>query len=96
VLAGIVHANLCQLSYGSIIAKSYGQYDINGFFFRSTIFEASRPLATTTNTVVVTRAVIADGHESKYYGVIRNIIEYSFTGNKNLKIVFFDCDWFDP
>jgi hypothetical protein len=96
VLADNVHANLRQLSYRSIIVKSYGRYDINGFRFRSTIFEASRPLAATTNTRVVTRAVDADSHESKYYRVIKNIIEYWFAGNKNIKIVFFGCDWFDP
>jgi hypothetical protein len=50
VLAGNVHMDLRRLSYGSIISKSYGRYDINGFRFRSTIFEASRPLAATTNT----------------------------------------------
>jgi hypothetical protein len=77
-----------QLSYESIIAKSYSRYDINRFCFRSTIFEASHPLAATTNIGFVTRVVDTDGHESKYYGVIKNIIEYSFAGNKNLKIVF--------
>jgi hypothetical protein len=51
-------------------------------------FEASRPLTATTNIGVVTRVVDADDHESKYYGVIKNIIEYSFTGNKNMKIMF--------
>jgi hypothetical protein len=96
VLAGIVHADLCQLSYGSIVAKSYGRYDVNGFRFRSTIFEVSHPLAATTNTGVVTRAIDADNHESKYYEVIKNIIEYSFDRNKNMKTMFFDCDWFDP
>jgi hypothetical protein len=96
VLAGNVHADLRQLSYGSIVAKSYGQYDVNGFHLHSTIFEASHPLVAITNTGVVTRAIDADGHESKYYGVIKNIIKYSFAGNKNLKIVFFNCDWFDP
>jgi hypothetical protein len=96
VLANNVHADLRQLSYRSIVVKSYGRYDINEFRFCSTIFEASRPLAATTNTRVITRAVDADGHESKYYGVIKNIIEYRFAMNKNLKIVFFDCDWFDP
>jgi hypothetical protein len=50
----------------------------------------------TTNTGVVTRVVDAKGHESKYYKIIKNIIEYNFARNKNLKIVFFDCDWFDP
>jgi hypothetical protein len=42
------------------------------------------------------RAIDAEGHESKYYGIIKNIIEYNFARNKNLKIVFFDCDWYDP
>jgi hypothetical protein len=96
VLVGNVHTDLCQLSYGSIVAKSYGRYDVNGFRFRSTIFEASRPLAATTNTGVVMRVVDVGSHESKYYGVIKNIIEYSFVGNKNMKTMFFDCDWFDP
>jgi hypothetical protein len=50
----------------------------------------------TTNIGVGTRAVDAEGHESKYYGIIKNIIESDFVGNKNLKIVFFNCDWFDP
>jgi hypothetical protein len=96
VLADNVHADLRQLSYGSIVIKSYGQYDSSRFCFRSIIFEASHPLAATTNTRIVTRAVDVDGHESKYYGVIKNIIKYMFAGNKNMKIVFFDCDWFDP
>jgi hypothetical protein len=60
------------------------------------VFEASHPLAATTNTGVVMRPVDAEGHESKYYGIIKNIIEYNFAGNKNLKTIFFDCDWFDP
>jgi hypothetical protein len=50
MLAGTVHADLSYLSYGSVITKSYGRYDVNGFRFCSTIFEASRPLAVTTNT----------------------------------------------
>jgi hypothetical protein len=54
VLADNVHADLHQLSYGSVVAKSYDQYDVNGFRFRSTIFEASRPLVAVTNTGVVT------------------------------------------
>jgi hypothetical protein len=66
VLANNVHANLRQLSYGSIVVKSYGRYDVNVFRLRSIIFEASRPLADTTNIGVVTRAVDAEGHESKY------------------------------
>jgi hypothetical protein len=92
----ILHADLHQLSYESVTAKCYGWYDINGFCFRSPIFEASHPLVTTTNTRVVTRAIDVEGHESKYYEIIKNIIEYNFAGNKNLKTMFFDFDWFDP
>jgi hypothetical protein len=82
-----VHEDLCWLSYGSIIAKSYGRYDVNEFHFCSTIFEASHPLVATTNTRVVTMVIDAEGHESKYYGIIKNIIEYNFARNKNLKTV---------
>jgi hypothetical protein len=39
VLAGNVHADLRQLSLRSIVAKSYGQYDVNGFRFCSTILK---------------------------------------------------------
>jgi hypothetical protein len=59
VLGGNVHADLRQLSYGSVTAKSYGQYDVNVFLFRSTIFETSRLLMATTNTRVVMRVVDA-------------------------------------
>jgi hypothetical protein len=96
VLVDNVHVDLHQLSYRSVIAKSYGRYDINRFHFRSIIFEASYLLVATINIGVITRVVDVEGHESKYYEIIKNIIEYNFVGNKNLKTVFFDCDWFDP
>jgi hypothetical protein len=85
VLAGNVHVDLRQLSYGSITMKSYGRYDVNGFHFRSTMFESSAPLAATTNTRLVTRVVDAQGHETKYYGIIKNIIEYSLSRIRILK-----------
>jgi hypothetical protein len=50
VLAGNVHVDLCQLSYKSVTVKNYGRYDVNGFRFHSTVFEASRLLVATTNT----------------------------------------------
>ena len=31
-----------------------------------------------------------------YYGVVQKIVEYKFGGPKLLKVVFFECDWFDP
>jgi hypothetical protein len=43
----------------------------------------------------MTRAIGAEGHETNYYGIITKILEFSFVGNKELEVVFFDCDWFD-
>jgi hypothetical protein len=40
-------------------------------------------------------AIDVDEHKSKYYGIIKNIIDYNFIGNNNLKTIFFDYDWFD-
>jgi hypothetical protein len=90
-----VHPDSRQLAYGLVKVRSYGRYGVNGFRFRSTTFEALRPLVTTINSGVVTRAIDTDGHETNYYGIINKILEFSFAGNEELKVVFFDCDWFD-
>jgi hypothetical protein len=82
VLAVNVHVDMCQLAYGSVTAKSYSRHDVNGFRFCSTIFEASRPQVATINTRVVTRVVDAQEHETKYYEIIKNIIENNFAGIK--------------
>jgi hypothetical protein len=37
----------------------------------------------------------AEGHEINYYGIINKILDYSFVGNKERKVVFFNCDWLD-
>jgi hypothetical protein len=68
---------------------------VNGFRFRSTIFEDARPLAATCNTGVVVRAVDDEGRETNYYGVIKAILELTFGVHKDLRVVFFYCDWFD-
>jgi hypothetical protein len=88
--------DLCQLSIGSITTKSYGRYYVNGYHFRSSIFESSHPMAATQNGGVDTRATNMDGHESCYYGTIKNIIEIIFARNKPLALVFFECKWYDP
>jgi hypothetical protein len=88
--------DLRQLSIGSVTAKSYGCYDMNGYRFRSSIFESSHPMTDTQNSGVVTRATYIEGHEACYYGKIKNIIEITFTGNKPLALVFFECKWYDP
>lgn len=91
-----IDEDLKQLSYGIVTVRSYGRYDVNGFRFRSTKFEATRPLAATTNSGVVASAIDAQNKESNYYGIIKDILEFDFAGNKILKLVFFDCDWFHP
>jgi hypothetical protein len=41
------------------------------------------------------KSIDVEGCETNYYEIINKILEFSFTGNKELKVVFFDCDWFD-
>jgi hypothetical protein len=75
-----------------IKVRSYSRYDINGFQFRSTAFKALRPFAATTNSGVVTRAIDAEGCKTNYYGIINKILDFSFVGDKELKVIFFNCD----
>jgi hypothetical protein len=86
---------LRQLAYGLVKVRSYGRYDVNGFRFHSTTLGALHPLAATTNSEVVPRAIDVEGCKTNYYGIINKIFEFSFIGNNELKAVFFDCDWFD-
>jgi hypothetical protein len=55
----------------------------------------SRPLIATTNSGVVVNGEDASELAADYYGVLQKIIEYTFGGTKELKVVFFQCDWFD-
>jgi hypothetical protein len=84
-----VHEGMRQLSYGLVKHRSYGQYDVNEFQFRSTQFEALRPLMLTTNTGVVMRAIGNQGWKTNYYGIINSILEFNFARNKDLKVIFF-------
>jgi hypothetical protein len=74
----------------------YSRYDINEYSFRTAKLEASCPLAATTNSGLVTSGEDAIGHVTNYYNILQNIVEYMFGGAKELKVVFFQCDWFDP
>jgi hypothetical protein len=91
-----VSDDLRQLSLGQVKALEYGHYDINGYRFRTGKLEASHPLAATTNSGVVANGKDASRLAADYYGVLQKIIEYTFCGTKELKVVFFECDWFDP
>jgi hypothetical protein len=41
--------------------------------------------------ILLTTRSVAD-----YYDILQNIVEYMFDGAKELKVVFFQCDLFDP
>jgi hypothetical protein len=79
-----------------VTTLEYDRYDINGYRFRTVKLEASRPLAATTNSRVVANGEDTSGLATYYYGILQKIIEYMFGGNKELKVMFFECDWFDP
>jgi hypothetical protein len=91
-----VSNDLRQLSLGQVKALEYGRYDINGYRFWMTKLEASHPLDATINNGVVANGEDASELAVDYYGVLQKIIEYTFGGNKELNVVFFECDWFDP
>jgi hypothetical protein len=84
-----VSNDLRQLSLGQVKALEYNRFDINGYRFRTVKLEASRPLAATTNNSLVTSGEDATSHVTDYYGILQNIIEYIFSGAKELKVVFF-------
>jgi hypothetical protein len=88
--------DLRHLSLGQVKTLEYGRYDINKYRFRTAKLEASCPLAATTNNGVVANGEDASGLPTDYNGVLQKIIEYMFGGTKELKVVFFECDWFDP
>jgi hypothetical protein len=37
-------------------------------------------------------AIDVEGRETNYYGIINKILEFNFIRNKELQVVFFDCD----
>jgi hypothetical protein len=87
---------LLQISHGQLTARKLDRYDINGYRFRTAKLEASHPLAATTNSGVVASAYSADGELDHYYGILQDITKYTFGGQKPLRLVTFDCIWFDP
>jgi hypothetical protein len=78
-----------------VTVRSYGRYDVNGFHFWSASFEAACPRAATINSGVVTWPINEQGQEINHYGIIQQILEFSFARDKELKVVFFVCNGFD-
>jgi hypothetical protein len=87
-----VSDDLRQLSLGQVKALEYGRYDINEYHFQTAKLEASHPLAATTNNGVVANNEDTSELAANYYGVLQKIIEYTFGGTKELKVMFFECD----
>ena len=85
-----------QISHGQLTARKFSRYDIGEYRFRTARLEESRPLAATRNSGVVATSYNDVGGYDDYYGVLQDITEYTFGGRKPLKLVTFDCTWFDP
>ena len=83
------------MAHTSVSVRNYTRYDVNGYRFRTAKLEKSRPLAATTNSGVLASSYVDDDKVVDYYGVLQNIVELIFDGPKELKVVFFECDWFD-
>jgi hypothetical protein len=81
---------------GHVKALEYGRYNINGYRFWTVKLEVNCPLAATTNSGVVANGEDANRLAADYYDILQKIIEYTFGGTKEMKVVFFQCDWFDP
>jgi hypothetical protein len=77
-------------------ALEYSCYDINKYHFRTTKLEMRSPLAATVNSGVVTSDEDATGYVTNYYDILQNIVEHTFSGAKELRVAFIQCDWFDP
>jgi hypothetical protein len=71
--------------------KKYSRYDVNGYCFRTTSYDQSRP-----NRKTCSRVFTPGLDEVGYFGRIGEIYELNFHGSKPLTPVIFKCHWFDP
>jgi hypothetical protein len=86
-------AELRQVTNGfAYRVKKFSRYDVNGYCFRTTSYDQSRPNRKTTCSGVFTLGL----DEVDYYGRIEEIYELNFHGSKPLTPVIFKCYWFDP
>jgi hypothetical protein len=86
-------AELRQVANGfAYRVKKYSGYDVNGYRFRTTNYDQSRPNQKTTCSGVFTPGL----DEVDYFGRIEEIYEFIFHSSKPLTPVIFKCHWFDP
>jgi hypothetical protein len=85
-----VSNDLRQLSHSLVKALKYSIYDINEYHFQMAKLEMSCSLAAITNSRAVTSGEDATGHVTDYYVILQNIVKYTFSGAKELRVVFFN------
>jgi hypothetical protein len=65
---------------------------MNGYCFHTTSYDKSQLNPRTTNTGVFTLGVVTlDAEQEDYYGIVEEIYELKFHGEKALKPVMFKC-----
>jgi hypothetical protein len=74
--------------------KKYSVYDVNGYRFRTTNYDQSRPNRKIMCSRVFTPSL--DDVDVDYFGRIEEIYELNFYGSKPLTRVIFKCHRFDP
>ena len=77
----------------------YEKYDVNGYRFHTENHQKTRPNAKTINTGVFTRGSrgVDGANYVDYYGRLEKVYELTFNRtNIELKLVVFQCHWFDP
>lgn len=82
----------------NFVGKKYKRCLVNGFRFHTKTLEKRRK---TQNSGVVVNATVSSFSSSKdnnpiagemvYYGVLQDIIELDYTGDR--KVILFECDW---
>ncbi|XP_021595774.2 uncharacterized protein LOC110602540 [Manihot esculenta] len=71
--------------------QSYKGYFVNGFKFHRHDYGRERK---TLNSGVWVKGSCYNEYESDYYGLLNDVLELEYFGEKN-KIIIFKCEWFD-
>jgi hypothetical protein len=92
-----IDSALREIAFGfRRMVTRYGVYDVNGYRFRSEVYESTKPRLTTVNTGVCVHCIDEDDNELEYYGIIKDILKVKLEGHFQLEMALFDCCWFDP
>jgi hypothetical protein len=78
-----------DFAYG---VRTFSGYDVNGYHFRTTSYDQSRP----NRKTMCSRVFMAGLDKVEYYGRIEEIYDFNFHGSKPLTLVIFRFHWFDP